>query len=69
MQRSESLDSFFVRLSHRIACERNLAQLPGVRQTARTAAADRARHLAQDLDYLKAVHGRDPVMVGEDHGI
>lgn len=48
---------FFARLQTRIESETSLANAPGIRRTARTAAADRARDLTQDLDYLRDRYG------------
>lgn len=48
---------FFARVETRIASETALANAPGIRRTARTAAADRARTFASDLDYLRDRYG------------
>ena len=48
---------FFARVETRIAAELALANAPGLRRTARTAAHDRARDFATDLDYLRDRYG------------
>lgn len=62
---ARQVDAFFNRVERRILDELDLAGSPGVRLTARTAAADRAATLARDLDYLRARYSSAPVMVGE----
>ena len=61
----KQVETFFNRVESRIVAELDLAGSPGVRLSARTAAADRAATLARDLDYLRARYSSAPVMVGE----
>lgn len=53
----QQVAAFFARVETRIEQETRLALSPGVRRTARTAAADRARDLTFDLDYLRDRYG------------
>lgn len=48
------VERFFSKVEERIARERALSEAPGVRATARQAAARRAQEFAFDLDYLRA---------------
>lgn len=62
------VQSFLDGVDARVRAELDLAGSPGVRLTARLAAADRATTLARDLDYLRARYSSAPVMVGEGDG-
>ena len=62
------VQKFFRHVETRIASERSLADQPGIRPTARIAAAARASALSADLLYLRAAYGNERVMVGEADG-
>lgn len=55
---TRAVAQFFARVEARIQSETALANMPGLRRTARTAAAHRARDLTLDLDYLRDRYGK-----------
>lgn len=58
LNRKESAEHFFCRLAARIEHELIVANAPGIRATARQAAAHRASEFLDDLTYLKTRYVR-----------